>query len=102
MNIQINFSKESNHRIVDKKNYTAFSLKAFRSETSFKQPCSGGLSTCQRREEMWAANFLSVRQRIKLNYTFIFIGTHQISRFWSLYWSQESTQNRILQRNFTK
>ena len=51
---------------------------------------------------MWAANFLSVRQQIELNYTFIFIGTHQISRFWSLYWSQESTQNRILQRNFTK
>ena len=69
MNIQMTSSKESNHQIVDKKNYTAFSLKAFRSETSFKQPCSGRLSTCQRREEMWAANFLSVRQRIKLNYT---------------------------------
>ena len=30
-----------------------------------------------------------------------FVGSHQISRFWSLHRSQESTQNRILQRNIT-
>ena len=30
-----------------------------------------------------------------------FVGSHQISRFWSLHRPQESTQNRILQRNIT-
>ena len=30
-----------------------------------------------------------------------FLGSHQISRFWSLHRPQESTQNRILQRNIT-
>ena len=30
-----------------------------------------------------------------------FVGSHQISRFWSLHGPQESTQNRILQRNIT-
>ena len=33
---------------------------------------------------------------------FFIPGSHQVGRFWSLYWPEKGTQNRFLQRNIAK